>query len=595
MRYRLIGPDKLRPQASLDSDGKFLFPNQVVNDLDPPEVQDVFRKVQLSYEDGSSEQGWVKAANLKEDSSGPAMPPPENFVVACLDAATVIDQQDNISPNWASLDLLLARSIFETDNSYPATNAGDPFGPFLLTTTEWDDFRNSCLVGKNTPDGFRSSVTIQARAAAWSMVTLGRKLVIAYSAANQDHDQKFEPDLFYLFLGYVLGSASDAIRCRAATGADLTTAIDRFLAQSGNPQIAALLNGPHSELFSSPSKTPLSVAQTLDAIRSKLAALLVSAYELIAKYAASYLASPSGPTTPWLTKAEGELGVKETDSAKIKSYFASIGVDADGSTAWCGAFVAWCLLQSQSATLKDLPKDPARAANWVKFGRPIALPLDPNDDAAIGSIVVLSQQAKGSSGHVGFLTGFDGSSRVKLLGGNEHDEVRISFYAADDIRAALWPNVAVAAETSVGGQQSGGTLINLKGYSASQKDAALMIIKRFAEAGYDDMHQRIAVANATAESSLQPGQVTRTAREESVGLFQLNRIGGQGAGFSVAQLQDAGFNIQRILIQAKSIKAFAVATDEVQAMTIFIKQIEIAAFSQKELARRMGFYNAQKP
>jgi uncharacterized protein (TIGR02594 family) len=577
----------------LDSDGRLLFPNQLVDDLVSPEQQGEFRKVQLSYDDGSSEQGWLKDANLKPDTSGPAMPPPENFVVACLDAATVIDQQDNISPNWASLDLLLARSIFETANSYPTTKAGDPFGPFLLTTAEWDDFRNTCPIGKGIPDNFGSSVTIQARAAAWSMVTMGRRLVIAYSAVNQDHVQKFEPDLLYLFLAYLLGSANDAIRCRAATGADLAIAIDQYLAQSGTSQFAALLNGSHSELFSTPLKTPLSVGQTLDAVRSKLADLLVSAYDLIAKYAASYLAKPSGPT-PWLTKAKGEVGVKETDTAKIKSYFASIGMDADGSTPWCGAFVAWCLLQSQSATAKDLPKGPARAANWVNFGRPVSLPLDPADNSAIGAIVVLSPQAEGSSGHVGILTGFNGTSRVDLLGGNEHDEVRVSSYATDDIRAALWPNIDVGAKTSVGHQQSGGTQINLKGYSASQKDAALLIIRRFAEAGYDDMHQRIAVANATAESSLQPSQVNKTDNEESVGLFQLNRMGGQGAGFSVPQLQDPEFNIQRILIQAKSIKAFAAATDEVQAMTIFIKQIEIAHFSQKELARRMGYYNAQK-
>lgn len=594
MRYRLIGPDKLRPQPSLDSDGRLLFPNQVVDDLDPPEQQNGFRKVQLSYDDGSTEQGWLKDANLKPDTAGPVMPPPENFVVACLDAVTVMDQQDNISPNWASLDLLLARSIFETANSYPATNAGNPFGPFLLTPVEWDDFRSSCPVGKNTPDNFCGSVTIQARAAAWSMVTLGRKLMIAYSAVNQEHDQKFEPDLLYLFLAYLLGSASDAIRCRAATGSDQAIPIDKFLAKSGNMQIAALQKGPHSALFSTTTGTPRSVGDTVAAVTSKLAAILGSAYALIKEYATNYLATPSGPT-PWLTTARDELHVKETNTARIRSYFASIGMDADGSTPWCGAFVAWCLLQSQTATLKDLPKDPARAANWVKFGRPIALPLDPTDNSVIGAIVVLSPQAKDSSGHVGFITGFDGTSRVDLLGGNEHNEVRISSYSADDIRAALWPNVEVAAQTSFGDQKSSGTQINLNGYSASQKDAALLIIKRFAEAGYDGMHQRIAVANATAESSLQPGQVTRTDSEESVGLFQLNRRGGQGAGFSIAQLQDPEFNIQRILIQAKSIKTFADAADEVQAMTIFIKQIEIAAFSQKELVRRMGYYNAQKP
>jgi len=62
-----------------------------------------------------------------------------------------------------------------------------------------------------------------------------------------------------------------------------------------------------------------------------------------------------------------------------------------------------------------------------------------------------------------------------------------------------------------------------------------------AGAGIDD--RRVLRALILAESAGNPGAVTRTAKEWSVGLLQANRLGGRGNGYSEAELQDPAFNL----------------------------------------------------
>lgn len=54
----------------------------------------------------------------------------------------------------------------------------------------------------------------------------------------------------------------------------------------------------------------------------------------------------------------------------------------------------------------------------------------------------------------------------------------------------------------------------------------------------------IAYALIAAESSFDPSARNLTAVEDSVGLLQLNRIGGQGEGYSVEELKDPRRNLQ---------------------------------------------------
>ncbi|MFS8049194.1 CHAP domain-containing protein [Rhizobium sp. BR 314] len=569
-----------------------LYRNQLVDDLDEPEETDDSRKVQLDYDDGEVAVGWVLKSALAVDTSVPAMPPLSNFMIACLDAVSVVNQLDDTAPNYASLDFILARANFATSNSYPPPQAGSPFGPFQIRSEEWDDFCRACSLGKNLPADFKDYVTEQAQAAAWNMVTSGRRLIASYSSLNQQHEPTYEPDLLDLFLSYILNNTADAARCRQAASIGNTTPIDRFLVSPQNPELQSLMAGAQASLFVDQTGTVRTVSDVVAQVTTKLDELLTEAYKLIVQLAPQYIARTTGGA-PWLAVAKTQIGVLESDDAKIRSYFASIGVLANGATPWCGAFVAWCLLQSKAITSKQLPKVPERAANWTDFGRSIALPLNQTDKSLLGAIVVLSPQAANSSGHVGFLTGFSTPGKVTLLGGNEHDQVREEDFSLADIRAVRWPDFDQTGTIAIAGSQSP-VQLNLKGYSAAQKEAALLIVRLFAEAGYDQMHQRIAVANAVRESSLIADKRNNTTKEDSVGLFQLNRKGGQGAAFTVEQLQDPEFNTRRILIQAKSVPAFATEANESNAMTIFIQKVEIAAYSVNELSIRMGYYYALK-
>ncbi|MGO7968629.1 hypothetical protein ACC720_35020 [Rhizobium ruizarguesonis] len=587
-RYTTTKPTRMRKTAGIDDpNDRRLFRNQVVEDVtEPPTIDGDHQNCKVFNDDGSTNTGWVLKDLLKPLVAGPVMPPMPNFVIAALDAVYVLNQRPEVTSNFASLDLLLARAIFATDATYPAPAPDKPVGPFGMRDAEWTDFLATCPLGKGIPPHFVESVTTQCRAIAWSMVAAGRLLVSAYGALDQQHEPTYEPDLLDLFLVYLLGNAADTARCRRAAAANDATKIDAFLAASTNTQAQTIQE--HPRFLTDGAGAMLTVTDFVASVYKELEGLLSKAYEILLEHAPTYLAAMGGGT-PWLDKAISERGTLESNSAAIRRYFAALNLNRDGSTAWCGAFVAWCLIESETIKASQLPKVAERASNWSNFGRGVQMPIDPTDASLKGAIVVLSPQAAGASGHVGFLVPSASKDSVTLVGGNQGNKVDETNFKAEDIRAVRWPDFDQTPKFAVGGSRNE-VALSLRGYDAHQKDAALLIIRLFAEAGYGEMHQRIAVANASAESSLRPAEINKTQKEESVGLFQLNRIGGQGEGFPIEELQDPEFNTRRILIRAKKIKDFKAATEEAVAMEVFIKQIEIAKFSKAELDRRMGIY-----
>lgn len=125
----------------------------------------------------------------------------------------------------------------------------------------------------------------------------------------------------------------------------------------------------------------------------------------------------------WMPPAIAEIGVKEfngdADNPRIVEYLSSTNLsksmaDQD-ETAWCSAFVNWCVEKAGYAGT-----DSAWARNWLNWGQELKKPRR-------GCIVVFS---RGSGGHVGFYMGKTGSN-VKVLGGNQGDAVSIAAYPAD--------------------------------------------------------------------------------------------------------------------------------------------------------------------
>jgi hypothetical protein len=70
-----------------------------------------------------------------------------------------------------------------------------------------------------------------------------------------------------------------------------------------------------------------------------------------------------------------------------------------------------------------------------------------------------------------------------------------------------------------------------------REEIARLIVKSFADAGFGGSQQIAALANAIAESNLNP-KAASAPPEQGVGLFQLNKAGGLGTGHTVAELED---------------------------------------------------------
>lgn len=138
------------------------------------------------------------------------------------------------------------------------------------------------------------------------------------------------------------------------------------------------------------------------------------------KYLAAYEGEPKAEEFPWMPVALGEVGVKEftgaADNPRIVEYLNSTNLrPADASqdeTPWCSAFVNWCV---EKANYEGT--DSAWAKSWLNWGRKLAKPRR-------GCIAVFT---RGNGGHVGFYLGKT-SSGIRVLGGNQSDQVKISNY-----------------------------------------------------------------------------------------------------------------------------------------------------------------------
>jgi hypothetical protein len=103
-----------------------------------------------------------------------------------------------------------------------------------------------------------------------------------------------------------------------------------------------------------------------------------------------------------------------------------------------------------------------------------------------------------------------------------------------------------------------------------------LIYSKFKDAGFNDAQAKAAIANAMAESSLNPNATNITGKEESYGLFQINRKA--HPEFSAAELVDPVKNIDAMIKimkkDQKSYDTFRGLTDENAATAYFMRQFE---------------------
>ncbi len=139
---------------------------------------------------------------------------------------------------------------------------------------------------------------------------------------------------------------------------------------------------------------------------------------------------------PWYGKAKGELGISEVkgklhNNSRILDYHRSTTLSkklaSTDETPWCSSFVNWCV---EGSGLKGT--DSAMARSWLKWGNKLDTPQE-------GCIVVFARPSAGpNSGHVAFFVK-ETAERIRVLGGNQSNQVKESYYGKDDLLGYRWP------------------------------------------------------------------------------------------------------------------------------------------------------------
>ena len=136
------------------------------------------------------------------------------------------------------------------------------------------------------------------------------------------------------------------------------------------------------------------------------------------------------------------------------------------------------------------------------------------------------------------------------------------------------------------------TLSPSAGLSAQQREMVDLILREFRSAGFSAAAGMAAVANAYAESGLNPLAKSGFAGEDSVGLFQLN-IRGVGAGMSTAERQDPVVNTRKMIDAARRSSSFMSVANSPSAtladlVTAFCTYVERPANAAAESAKRVS-------
>jgi len=125
--------------------------------------------------------------------------------------------------------------------------------------------------------------------------------------------------------------------------------------------------------------------------------------------------------------AFGQYGTKEIvgplHNEEVVEYFEVAGHSwvKDDETAWCAAFVGYCLEKAGIASTRKL-----NARSYLDFGIPTT-------DPEPGDIVVFWRGSQSSwQGHVGFFIRAEGGN-IWVLGGNQSNAVNITAYKANQL------------------------------------------------------------------------------------------------------------------------------------------------------------------
>lgn len=140
--------------------------------------------------------------------------------------------------------------------------------------------------------------------------------------------------------------------------------------------------------------------------------------------------APRAGDAAWYAIAWGERGVREVagprDNPRIEEYQRATNYHADSDeVAWCSSFANWVM---KTAGIRGTGL--ANARSWLDWGQRLSTPKR-------GAIVVL-RRGEPWQGHVAFYVG-ERNGRLALLGGNQENQVKISYYDKSRLLSYRWP------------------------------------------------------------------------------------------------------------------------------------------------------------
>lgn len=153
-------------------------------------------------------------------------------------------------------------------------------------------------------------------------------------------------------------------------------------------------------------------------------------------------AAPTPAGMSWMDIATAELGIHEDalpgqHTPRILEYHKTTTLKAStDETPWCSSFVNWVMIRAGHKGTNS-----AAARSWLEWGTKLTSPRE-------GAVTVLKRKTAGTDSATGSSSGFhvafyvsSSATHVRLLGGNQSDQVKYSNFAlsAYDIKACRWP------------------------------------------------------------------------------------------------------------------------------------------------------------
>ncbi|MEP3430993.1 MAG: TIGR02594 family protein [Roseibium sp.] len=401
-------------------------------------------KVTAQFLSGDKEV-WVKASDLEPiDPPEPEALVPWSFVKNCTLAARVINKANETTGFGINRDFMIAYALVHTGTeteSIPQnitkSIAGETrHGPFSLTVEEWATFiGNGAANTDEYIDRDINETIFQCYGFAHLVLSATETLSSHFSTNDTSQASgPWIPTTIELFMCLACGKGVAVEFIDKLENAPATKIAD-IIKQTAGAR-ATILHQRYKRFFGTPDE-----AFTIESVHKKLKnafdTALKRSFTLVREHTPEDLIYVLNGPLPWFVKAREELvkNVRETGTPpnpEVMKYFSATGYSTTKEDPWCGAFVAWCLANSGSdIAAKSVRKaTAARAASWKTWGD-VEVPIGAHEKSAVpvGAIVVLRPRegTTDSSGHVGFFVEQD-AKKIRLLGGNQSDSVKISEY-----------------------------------------------------------------------------------------------------------------------------------------------------------------------